>query len=72
MKKASLANATRPTNIAPHVIKAHADAEKMSADKARINVEVDGELHRRLKMKALQEGKTIKEIVIALVKAYVK
>lgn len=58
----------RPTRARPHVVEAHAAVE--GKDTARLNVELPAALHRAVKMRAAQEGKTIKEVVLALLADY--
>ena len=64
------ANAARPTNNAPHVSKAIAALE--GTEEVRLNVSLPGALHRAVKMKAAQEGKTIKEVVLTFLADYSK
>ncbi len=64
------ANAARPTNNAPHVAKAIAALE--GTEEVRLNVSLPGALHRAVKMKAAQEGKTIKEVVLTFLADYSK
>lgn len=63
-------NAARPTNNAPHVIKAIAALE--GAEEVRLNVSIPGALHRAVKMRAAQEGKTIKDVVLTFLADYSK
>ena len=65
-------NATteRPTRAKEHVVAAHAAVE--GTDKVRLNVELPEALHRAVKMRAAQEGKSIKEIVLTFLAEYSK
>ncbi len=63
-------NATRPTNNAPHVNKAIAALE--GTEEVRLNVSLPGALHRAVKMRALEEGRTIKEVVLTYLAEYSK
>lgn len=60
----------RPTRAKQHVVAAHAAVE--GVDTVRLNVEIPGAMHRALKMRAAQEGKTIKEVVLAFLAEYSK
>lgn len=42
-----------------------------SKEKARINIELSPELHRRVKVRAAAEGITIRDVVIAALKDFV-
>ena len=53
-----------------HVVAAHAAVE--GTDTVRLNVELPGALHRAVKMRAAQEGKSIKEIVLTFLAEYSK
>lgn len=46
-------------------------AKKRTKEKARINIELSPELHRRVKVKAAAEGITIRDVVIAALKDFV-
>lgn len=75
MKKVPLptmgANTERPTTkVMPHVKAAHDAVEGIGT--VRLNVELPVTLHRAFKMKALQEGRTIKEVVITFITDYSK
>ncbi len=74
MKKASIptigTNAARPSNNAPHVTKAIAALE--GTEEVRLNVSLPGALHRAVKMRALEEGRTIKEVVLTFLTDYSK
>jgi hypothetical protein len=63
-------NAARPTNNAPHVIKAIAALE--GTEEVRLNVSLPSTLHRAVKMRALEEGRTIKEVVLTYLADYSK
>ena len=65
-------NATteRPTRAKEHVVAAHAAVE--GTDTVRLNVELPGALHRAVKIRAAQEGKSIKEIVLTFLAEYSK
>ncbi len=74
MKKAAIptmgTNAARPSNNAPHLIKAIESMDGTST--VRLNVEVPVALHRAVKMRALEEGRTIKEVVLSFLADYSK
>jgi len=69
MKLPTISAQGRPTK-AKHVEAAHAAIEKGPA--VRLNVEIPGALHRAVKIKAAQEGKTIKEVVLSFLGEYSK
>lgn len=56
------------TRTKQHVIEANAAVE--GRETVRLNVELPIELHRAIKMKALQEHRTIKEVVLSLLTDY--
>lgn len=60
--------AERPTRVRPHVEEAHAAVEGEAS--VRLNVEMPATLHRAVKIRAAQEGKTIKEVVLTLLAGY--
>jgi predicted HicB family RNase H-like nuclease len=62
------AKTERPTRARPHVEEAHAAVE--GDPPVRLNVEMPAALHRAVKMKAAQEGKSIKEVVLTLLARY--
>lgn len=62
------AQTERPTKAKRHVEDAHAAAEKQAV--VRLNVELPEALHQAIKMKALQEKRTIKEVVLTLLAEY--
>lgn len=71
MKLPTLAGvqASRPTK-AKHVEAAHLAIEKES--EIRLNVAIPESLHRAVKTKTSQEGKTIKQVVLAFLEEYSK
>ncbi len=73
MKKAVIpamsANTARP-NSAPHVNKAIAVMQ--GVEEVRLNVSLPSVLHRAVKIRALQEGRTIKEVVLTFLADYSK
>jgi hypothetical protein len=70
MKTPSIATqAERPTK-SKHVEEAHAAVEKEPA--VRLNVELPVALHKAVKMRAIQEGRTIKEVVLSFLSDYSK
>lgn len=76
MKKAAIptmgTNAARPSkNDAPHLVKAIAALNPDEVE-VRLNVSIPGALHRAVKMRALQEGRTIKEVVLTFLADYSK
>ena len=44
--------------------------EVLSVNTVRINFDIDQHLHQRLKIKSVQENKTIKDIVVKLIDEY--
>lgn len=64
------ASTERPTRAKQHVVAAHAAVE--GTDTVRLNVEIPGAMHRALKMRAAQEGKTIKDVVLTFLAEYSK
>jgi hypothetical protein len=71
-KPPSLANVARPTAApAPHVLEAHQAINGPNAGFVRLSVNLPTEIHRKLKMKATAEGRSIKELVLQLVGDYV-
>lgn len=62
------AKSERPAKQRPHVVEAHAAVEVGAL--VRLNVEIPESLHRQVKVKAAQDGKTIKQVVLALLAGY--
>ena len=62
------AKTERPTRARQHVEAAHAAVEEESP--VRLNVELPAAIHRAVKIRAAQEGKTIKEVVLAFLSDY--
>jgi putative ubiquitin-RnfH superfamily antitoxin RatB of RatAB toxin-antitoxin module len=60
----------RPTKTRLHVEDAHAAVEKQAL--VRLNVELPEALHRAVKMRALQENRTIRDVVLTLLTNYSK
>lgn len=75
MKTPSISDAVKSsTAVAPvpkHVSAAHAAIEPTSKQ-VRLNVEVTQDLHARIKMQALQEKKTVKNLVIEILENHIK
>lgn len=44
--------------------------EVLSEKKIRVNFEVDASFHKKLKLKSVQENKTIKDIIVNLLNGY--
>lgn len=66
----SIASKSERPPKAKHVQEAHAAAEKETA--VRLNVELPAALHKAVKRKALEEGRTIKEVVLTFLADYSK
>lgn len=74
MKTPNIADAVKTSTLAPvpkHVTAAHAAIEPASKQ-VRLNVEITPDLHARIKMQALQEKKTVKNLVIEILENHIK
>ncbi len=70
MKTPSIATQSARPPKSKHVQEAHAAVEKEPA--VRLNVELPAGLHKAVKRRALEEGRTIKEVVLTFLADYSK
>lgn len=71
MKTPSIKSALAPTDIAPkHILEAISAIDPGRA--VRLNVEIPFELHNAVKIRAIRDGKSLKEAVIDILNDYIK
>jgi hypothetical protein len=71
MKRPSLAQAVLPAAApAPHVLAAHAAVNGEQVVRLSINIPAD--LHKAVKLRATEDGRSLRDVVLELLSQYVK